>query len=110
MKDQVRQLAKSYVQGLYVEEVDNTTETEICEGKFQLVYLCPEALLTNPTRWDMIQIPAYQGNLEVVSISPNKCNIYVVNMNVYIPEEAFAALVEPKQKANWLYYHFLLHL
>lgn len=106
MKDQVRQLAKSYVQALYVEEVDNTTETEICKGKFQLVYLCPEALLTNPTWWDMIQIPAYQGNLEVVSI----CNIYVVNMNVYIPEKAFAALVEPKQKANGLYYHFLLHL
>ena len=31
---------------VYVGEADSVTETEVCEGKFQLVYLSPEALLT----------------------------------------------------------------
>ena len=46
MKDQVRRMTQRDMTAVYVGEIDDGVETE---GKFQLVYLSPEALLTNPT-------------------------------------------------------------
>jgi len=63
MKDQVRQMTERNVKAVYVGEIDDATETEVCEGQFQLVYLSPEALLTNSTWRDMLQSPVYQSNV-----------------------------------------------
>lgn len=63
MKDQVRQMTQTNITAVYVGEVDDVTETEVCDGKFQLVYLSLEALLTNPTWRDMLLSPVYQSNL-----------------------------------------------
>ena len=57
MKDQVRQMTERDVSAVCVGEADVATKTEVCEG--QLVYFSPEALLMNPTWWDMLQSLVY---------------------------------------------------
>ena len=63
MKDQVRQMTQRHMTAVYVGEIDDGIEAEVCDGKFQLVYLSPEALLTNLTWRDMLLSPVYQSNL-----------------------------------------------
>ena len=45
MKDQVRQMMERGMSAVYIGEGDSATKSEVCKGKFQLVYLSPEALL-----------------------------------------------------------------
>ena len=45
-----------------------TDEADVCAGKYQLVYLSPEALLTNNTWRDMRKSSAYQDNLIAVVV------------------------------------------
>ena len=73
MKDQVRQMMERGTSTVYVGEADSATKTEVCEGKFQLMYLSPEALLTNPTWQDMLQSPVYQGNLVTFVVDEAHC-------------------------------------
>ena len=73
MKDQVRQMTERNVKAVYVGEIDDATETEVCEGQFQLVYLSPEALLTNATWCDMLQSPVYQSNLVALVVDEAHC-------------------------------------
>ena len=73
MKDQVRQMTERGVSAVYVGEADAATETEVCNGRFQLVYFSPEALLTNPTWWDMLQSPVYQNNLVAFVVDEAHC-------------------------------------
>jgi len=73
MKDQVRQMTERNVKAVYVGEIDDATETEVCEGQFQLVYLSPEALLTNSTWRDMLQSPVYQSNLVALVVDEAHC-------------------------------------
>ena len=49
MKDQVSQMTEKSASALYVRETDEKTVTEVCEGKYQPVYISPEALLANRT-------------------------------------------------------------
>ena len=39
MKDQVRQMAQRNVRAVYIGDVDNGTESEVCAGRFQLACL-----------------------------------------------------------------------
>ena len=73
MKDQVRQMTEKGVSALYVGETDETTVTEVCEGKYQLVYISPEALLTNSTWRDMSQSPIYQNSLVALVVDEAHC-------------------------------------
>ena len=50
-----------------------TTETEICAGKFQLVYMSPESLLTNATWRDMLQSDVYRTNLVEFVVDEAHC-------------------------------------
>ena len=73
MKDQVRQMVHRNVSAVYVGDADESIETEICEGKFQLVYMSPEALLTNFTWRDMLLSPVYQSNLVALVVDEAHC-------------------------------------
>ena len=73
MKDQVRQMTEKGVSALYVGKTDETTVTEVCEGKYQLVYISPEALLTNSTWRDMLQSPINQSNLVALVVDEAHC-------------------------------------
>jgi len=68
MKDQVRQMTERNMRAVYVGDVDSETENEVCSGKYQLVYLSPEALLTNMMWRDNLQSPVYQQNLVALVI------------------------------------------
>ena len=73
MKDQVLQITERGVSAVYVAEADNHTETEVCEGKYQLVYMSPESLLTNPTWRDMLLSDVYQTNLVAFVVDEAHC-------------------------------------
>ena len=73
MKDQVRQMTERNMRAVYVGDVDSEIENEVCDGKYQLVYLSPEALLTNVTWRDMLQSPVYQQNLVALVIDEAHC-------------------------------------
>ena len=73
MKDQVRQMTQRGITAVYVGDVDNVTEAEVCDGKFQLVYLSPEALFTNPVWRDMLQSAVYQSNLVALIVDEAHC-------------------------------------
>lgn len=72
MKDQVRQMTQRDISAVYVGD-DDVIETEVCGGKFQLVYLSPEALLTNATWRDMLLSPMYQSNLVALIVDEAHC-------------------------------------
>ena len=46
---------------------------EICEGKFQLVLMSPESILTDLMWRDMLQSPIYQDNLVAVAMDEAHC-------------------------------------
>ena len=73
MKDQVRQMLERGMSAVYVAEADHQTEIKVCEGKFQLIYLSPESLLTNPTWRDMLQSDVYEQNLVAFVIDEAHC-------------------------------------
>jgi len=58
------------MRAVYVGDVDSETENEVCSGKYQLVYLSAEALLTNVTWRDMLQ---NQQNLVALVIDEAHC-------------------------------------
>ena len=41
---------------------------DVCDGVYQLVFVSPEALLSNETWRDMVPCPVYQENLVAVVI------------------------------------------
>ncbi len=65
MKDQVRAMRERKVRAIYAGDVKEGGEesTDILLGKYQLVYLSPEALLSE-TRWrDMLLSAIYHASL-----------------------------------------------
>ena len=86
MKDQVRQMTQRGVSAVYVGEADYTTETAICDGKFQLVCMSPEALLTNLTWRDMLLSPVYYSNLVALIVDEAHCvkKWCVYNTNTFV--------------------------
>ena len=73
MKDQVRQMSQRNISAVYVGDADEELETKICDGKFQLVYMSPEALLTNQMWRDMLLSPVYQANLVAFVVDEAHC-------------------------------------
>ena len=72
MKDQVRQMTQRDISAVYVGD-DDVVETKVCGGKFQLVYLSPEALRTNATWRDMLLSPMYQSYLVALAVDEAHC-------------------------------------
>ena len=71
MIDQVRHITERNVSAVYVG--DCKSEEDVCNGVYQLVFLSPEALLTNDTWRDMLLSPVYQENLVAVVIDEAHC-------------------------------------
>ena len=61
----VRAMSEQNVRAVYTSEVDDDTEveTDILTGKYQLVFMSPEALLGNDKWRDMLVSSVYQQNL-----------------------------------------------
>ena len=64
MKDQVQAMETRGVKAAYVGDCqDEKAVADVCKGRFQLVYISPESLLTD-SRWrDMLLCPVFQNNL-----------------------------------------------
>ena len=73
MKDQVRNMRERDVAAVYVGDCCVKDEADVCAGEYQLVYLSPEALLTNDTWRDMLQSSVYQDNLIAVVVDEAHC-------------------------------------
>ena len=75
MKDQVRAMTQRDVRAVYVGEVREGGEVyiEICEGKYQLIFMSPEALLTDIKWRDMLQSPTFTENLIALVINEAHC-------------------------------------
>ena len=74
MKDQVRAMAERSVKAVYVGDVKEDAEVaKICTGSYQLVFLSPEALLTDTIWRDMFQGAVYKERLVGVAIDEAHC-------------------------------------
>ena len=67
----VRHMCKRNVTAVYVGHC--MSEADICDGRYQLVFLSPEALLMNETWRDMLMSPIYQENLMALVIDKAHC-------------------------------------
>ena len=64
MKDQVQEMEEKGVQAAYVGDAeDQETIANVRGGKYQIVYISPESLLTDDTWRDMLESPMYQESL-----------------------------------------------
>ena len=74
MKDQVRAMEIRGVKAVYVGDCEDDKDVaDVCEGKFQIVYINPESLLTD-VRWrDMLLCPVYQDNLVGLVVDEAHC-------------------------------------
>ena len=66
-------MTEGNVSAVYVGDATGTNETDVCEGKFQLVYFSLQALLTNPMWRDMLESPFYQSNLVALAVEEAHC-------------------------------------
>ena len=68
MKDQVSAMSKRSVRAVYIGDMDDDGQstTEISEGKYQLVFVSPESLLTDLR-------PVYQENLVAFVVDEAYC-------------------------------------
>ena len=74
MKDQVRRMAERDMTAVYVGDIDaDETVADVCGGQYQLVYMSPEALLTNMTWRDMLLSPVFQQNLVAFVVDEAHC-------------------------------------
>ncbi len=75
MKDQVRAMIRRDLKAVYFGEVQEEDDTylEICEGKYQLMFMSPEALLTDVKWRDILQSPIFQENLVAFVIDEAHC-------------------------------------
>ena len=70
MKDQVRAMRERNVSCVYAGEAEGEVENLICGGCFQLVFMSPEALITD-SRWR--DMPYYQERLVGLVIDEVHC-------------------------------------
>ena len=75
MKDQVMAMTRRDVSAICAGEVEEGSDTflRICGGKYQIVYLSPEALLTDVKWRDMLHSQVFQDNLVVLVVDEAHC-------------------------------------
>ena len=73
MQDQVCAMEECNVVPVYAGAVDDESERDICEGKYQLVFLSPESLLTDGRWCDMLQSAVYHERLAGLVIDEAHC-------------------------------------
>ena len=73
MKDQVRAMRQRRVAAVYTGEMDDEAETNVGLGKYQLVFMSPEALLADDRWCDMLMSPFYKENLMGLVVDEAHC-------------------------------------
>ena len=73
MKDQVRAMADRGMRAVFVGDCDEEGIARVCAGLYQLVYLSPEALLTDGRWRDMFLCPVYTNNLVAFVVDEAHC-------------------------------------
>ena len=73
MKDQVRAMTERGMSAVFVGDCDEEGIASVCAGLYQLVYLSPEALLTESTLRDMFLCPVYTDNLVALVVDEAHC-------------------------------------
>lgn len=73
MIDQVRAMTERNISAVYAGEAEGEVETDICSGKYQLVFMSPEALLTDDRWRDMLQSLVYQERLVAIVVDEAHC-------------------------------------
>jgi len=72
MKDQVRAMVERNVSAVYIGDAEVSVD-EVYEGKYQLVFISPEALLTNESWRDMLLSSVYQERLVAFVVDEAHC-------------------------------------
>ena len=73
MKDQVRSMTERGLKAVFVGDCSEEMVGNVCMGGYQLVYLSPEALLTDERWRDMLLSPVYAGNLVALVVDEAHC-------------------------------------
>ena len=73
MKDQVRAMKEKGVTAVYIGGLADADAEEACAGKYQLLYMSPESLLTDERWRDMLLSPVYQEHLVGLVIDEAHC-------------------------------------
>ena len=73
MKDQVRSMTERGLKAVFVGDCSEEMVGNVCMGGYQLVYLSPEALLTDQRWRDMLLSPVYAGNLVALVVDEAHC-------------------------------------
>ena len=73
MKDQVRLLERRGVKAVFYGEADEDTRGCITEGRYQLVFMTPESLLTDEEWEDTLSCSHYQEHLIGVAVDQTHC-------------------------------------
>lgn len=73
MKDQVRAMTDRGVKAVFVGDCDEEGIDGVCAGSYQLVYLSPEALLTDLKWRDMLLCSVYTDKLVALVVDEAHC-------------------------------------
>ena len=74
MKDQVRAMERRGTRAVYVGDCsEERREVEVRCGNYQLVYMSPEALLTDERWRDMLVSPVYRQHLVALVVDEAHC-------------------------------------
>ena len=75
MKDRVRAMKEKAVSAVYVGDLsdDDRAISKVCNEEYQLVYMSPEALLTDEQWRDMLLSPVYHENLVGLIVDEAHC-------------------------------------
>ena len=73
MKDQVWSMMARNVRAVYVGDCLEEEEMDVCLGKYQLMYMSPEALITDERWRDMLLSPVYSEHLVGLVVDQAHC-------------------------------------
>ena len=74
MKDQVRAMTQRGMRAVYVGDCsEEQRDMKVCRGNYQLVYMSPEALLTDERWRDMLISPVYRQHLVALVVDEAHC-------------------------------------
>ena len=73
MKDQVQAMKAKDIRAVYVGDCGEEDVIDVCSGVYQIVYMSPEALLTDEQWRDMLLSPVYRENLVGLVVDEAHC-------------------------------------
>ena len=90
MVDQVASATKKKIKALHVGQMDVALEAEVCEGKYQLLFMSPESLLREEKWREMLLGPVYLENLVGIAVDEAHC---VKKWYIFVPFDALLLII-----------------